>query len=120
MLDFDYFILLGNLIKIEEHLIILYGQEQRKEILEKLKEIRKFRRMLMKEYFNLEGENWCLMKHYISTIYSAFEVIEKENELNKDVDKYFEIIAFCINEIIKMIGGIKREEKEIKIEEKNQ
>ncbi|MGC9123979.1 MAG: hypothetical protein ACP5IB_07950 [Thermoplasmata archaeon] len=111
--DVDLIICIANLIKIEEHFLNSYQTTKKEEYLALSDIIRKIRGEIMKKWlekYNLEGDDWCAIKHILSTFYGLREVaqklisiaIEKNDEKTLEyckliLDKSSEIYSFLIN-----------------------
>jgi len=114
--DIDLIIVIANLIKQEEHFINSFQLTQKDEYLVLSEMTRRIRGELMKIFLKnirLEGDDWCAVKHALSSFYGLREVAQKligeamdENneeklELAKELENYSAQILNLLIEMLK-------------------
>jgi len=114
--DVDLIIVIANLIKQEEHFINSFQLTQKEEYLVLSEMTRRIRGELMKIFLKdvkLESDDWCVVKHALSSFYGLREVAQKligeamdENseeklELAKKLENYSAQILNLLVEMLK-------------------
>jgi len=120
--DIDLIIVIANLIKQEEHFINSFQLTQKEEYLVLSEMTRRIRGELMKIFLKdvkLESDDWCIVKHALSSFYGLREVAQKliaeamdENseeklKLAKELENYS---AQILNLLIEMLKNKKVQE----------
>jgi len=119
--DTDLIIVIANLIKQEEHFVNSFQVSQKEEYLVLSEMTRRIRGELMKIFLKdvkLESDDWCVVKHALSSFYGLREVAQKligeamdENngeklELAKKLENYS---AQILNLLIEMLKNKKNQ-----------